>query len=96
MQLNQKASGNEPHLADRSFPKRRLLAMKGGHMRYEQYPENPEFADPEYPNKWLEGEWHYMSQQEQEEFFRVYGTRKQRKAIKEHQKARKASATRSK
>ena len=88
MQLTQKASGNEPHLADRRFPKRRLLAMTGGHMRYERYPENPEFADPEYPNKWLEGEWHYMSQQEQEEFFRVYGTRKQRKAIEERHKAR--------
>ena len=33
---------------------------------------------------WLEGEGHDISQQEQEEFLRIYGTRKQRKAIEEH------------
>jgi hypothetical protein len=76
------------HLADRRFPKRRLLAMKGGHMRYEQYPETPEFAAPEDANKWLEGEGHHITQQEQEEFLRIYGIRKQPKAIEEHQKPR--------
>ena len=42
--------------------------------------ENPELA------KKL-GEWSYMNQQE-EEYLLIYGTRKQRKAINERQKAR--------
>jgi hypothetical protein len=62
--------------------------MKRGHMRYERYPEKPEFAAPEDANKWLEGEGHHMSQQEQEEFLRIDGIREQRKDIEEHQRAR--------
>ena len=48
--------------------------MDGGHI------ENPELA------KKL-GEWSYMNQQEQEEYPLIYGSRKQRRAIKERQKA---------
>jgi predicted Fe-S protein YdhL (DUF1289 family) len=43
--------------------------------------ENPELA------KKL-GEWSYMSQKEQDEYLLIYGTRKQRKAIKERRNAR--------
>jgi hypothetical protein len=57
-------------------------------MRYEQYPENPHFADPEYAKKWVKGEWIYMNDKEQEEFLLLYGPKKVRKAIKERQKVR--------
>ena len=56
-------------------------------MRYEQQPENPRFADPEYAEKWLQGEWTYMSEREQEELLLLYGPRKLRKAIRERRKA---------
>jgi len=56
--------------------------------RYEQYPENPKFADPEYGKKWLRGEFVDMNQKEQEELLLHYGSRKERKAIKERRKAR--------
>jgi hypothetical protein len=44
--------------------------------------------DPEYAKKWVRGEWIYMNSEEQEEFLLIYGSRKQRKAIKERRKAR--------
>ena len=48
-------------------------------MRYEQQPKNPRFADPEYAEKWLQVEWTYMSDREQEELLPLYGPRKLRK-----------------
>jgi hypothetical protein len=48
-------------------------------MRYEQQPKNPRFADPEYAEKWLQVEWTYMSDREQEELLLLYGPRKLRK-----------------
>jgi hypothetical protein len=63
--------------------------MQGVRMdRYEQYPENPAFADPEYGEKWLRGEFTFMNQSEQEELLLAFGTRKQRKAMKARRKAR--------
>src|SRR5262245_57401880 len=59
-------------------------------MWYGQYPENPKFADPAYTEKWLNGEWVYMNDKEQEELLLHYGPRKLRKAIKERRKAQKA------
>jgi hypothetical protein len=56
--------------------------------RYEQYPENPKFADPEYGQTWLRGEFVDMNQKEQEELLLLYGSRKERRAIKERRKAR--------
>jgi len=56
-------------------------------MRYEQYPENPHFADAEYAKKWVKGEWIYMNDKEQEEFL-LYGPKKVRKAIRGRRKAR--------
>jgi hypothetical protein len=44
-------------------------------------------ANPEYAKKWQKGEWIYMNQHEQEEFLLIYGSRKERKAIKERRKA---------
>jgi hypothetical protein len=43
--------------------------------------ENPELA------KKL-GEWSYVNQKEEEDYFLIYGSRKERKAIKERRKAR--------
>jgi hypothetical protein len=60
-----------------------VVAVEGGDM------ENPELA------KKL-GEWSYMNQQEQEEYLLIYGTRKQRKAIKERRKAREQAKKQSK
>jgi hypothetical protein len=54
----------------------------------EQFPEDPKLADREFAEKWLRGEWIYMNQKEQDEYILLYGTRKQRKAVKERQKAR--------
>ena len=51
--------------------------------------ENPELAK-------MLGELSYMNQQEQEEYLLIYGTRKQRKAIKELRKAREQAKKQSK
>jgi hypothetical protein len=53
----------------------------------EQHPENPNFADPDYAEKWLRGEWIYMNQKEQEEYLLIYGTPES--TLKERRKARK-------
>ncbi|WP_395310836.1 hypothetical protein V4U86_08600 [Mycobacterium sp. AMU20-3851] len=50
--------------------------------RYEQWPADPRSLDPEYAQRWLQGDWIHMNQREQEEFLRYYGTRRQRRAIK--------------
>jgi predicted Fe-S protein YdhL (DUF1289 family) len=57
---------------------------------------DPRMADPEYAKKWLKGEWIYMNETEQEELLLIYGTRKQRKAVKERQKAREQAKKQSK
>jgi hypothetical protein len=51
--------------------------------------ENPELA------KKL-GEWSYMNEKEQEDWLLQYGPRKERKAIKEHRKAREQAKKQSK
>jgi hypothetical protein len=56
--------------------------------RYEQYPEDPRLADPEYAKRSLAGDWIYMNQREEEEYVLAFGSRKERKAIKERRKAR--------
>ncbi|MCV7218516.1 hypothetical protein H7J51_24970 [Mycobacterium crocinum] len=55
--------------------------------RYEQYPEDPRLADPEYAERALRGDWTFMSQREEEEFLSAFGSRKERKAIKARRKA---------
>ena len=57
--------------------------------------EDP-MEDPEYGKKWLKGEWIYMNQHEQEEYLLIYGSRKERKAIKERRKAREQAQKQSK
>jgi hypothetical protein len=51
--------------------------------------ENPELA------KKL-GEWSYMNETEQEDYLLIYGSRKERKAIKERRKAREQEQEQSK
>lgn len=53
-----------------------------------QYPMQERMHDPEYSQRWLMGEFIYMTWQEQEQFLLAYGTRKQRKAIKAARKER--------
>jgi hypothetical protein len=57
---------------------------------------DPRMADPEYAQKWLRGEWTYMNEKEQEELLLIYGTRKQRKAVKQRQRAREQARKQSK